>query len=596
MLMHKTSRKKKRRARESGQAAVFLVLAMGLFLIGSMGFVVDGTNLWFHRQSAQTAADAACTAGAMNMLSVAAGADTTDSNWIGTSFECSGSTSTGGGNVPNSGFAPCQYAAFNGYTSSGLQANKAGNDVSVTFPGSFASMPSCATGIPPSQLCTAEAIAATPYMQVNITDRVQTTFIGMLNGGHTVDVGAQAMCGLSNVLSPVPVLVLNPNLQKTMTANSNATLAVLNGPQKSIQVNSINTSAVHMPSGNIDLSGANGGEGGDFAVAARETRSDAGLPSTVNWVDPAGVISDPFASVPAPQQSALADCSGTNCIHYGDKTSNYGCPDLTDGCDIYSGGIYPSGITVQRGLNANGGQDSSVTGLAVFLPGTYYLGSNLFADSDSCLRPAYAVSHGATAAGDGSGGTMFYFSGNATLHITSNSGALKRPRTSGTKFNCATSAVPLSEAACAGSHLNLPPGITGFTGNVLLAPCTGPYGDPLGATDPASNQRGMLFFQDRDAQLANPPTWNDNGSFGLIGNVYFHYCNSTSSTGTGSGANCSPDAFTDVFNLGSGDDAYIVGNLVVDQLQLGQSNGNSPVTVSLNPNAQYHVLKASLLQ
>ncbi len=74
-------------ARESGQAAVFLVLAMGIFLIGGVGFVVDGANLWFHRQSAQTAADAACTAGAMDLLSTAAGASLPNaSDWIGKSF------------------------------------------------------------------------------------------------------------------------------------------------------------------------------------------------------------------------------------------------------------------------------------------------------------------------------------------------------------------------------------------------------------------------------------------------------------------------------------------------------------------------------
>jgi len=47
MLMRKTSRKKKRRAGERGQAAVFLVLAMGLFLIGSMGFVVMARTYGF---------------------------------------------------------------------------------------------------------------------------------------------------------------------------------------------------------------------------------------------------------------------------------------------------------------------------------------------------------------------------------------------------------------------------------------------------------------------------------------------------------------------------------------------------------------------
>ena len=606
MSMYHASRKKKRGARESGQAAVFLVLAMGLFLIGSMGFVVDGTNLWFHRQSAQTAADAACTAGAMNMLSVAAGANTPDPNWIGTSFECSGSTNSGGGSVPNSGFAPCQYAAFNGYTSSGLQANHAGNDVSVTFPGGFSSMPSCATGIPPSQLCTAEAIAATPYIQVNITDRVQTTFIGMLNGGHTVDVGAQAMCGLSNVLSAVPVVVLNPNVQQTMTANSNVTFAILNGPLKSIQVNSTDPNAVNTPSGTIDVSQANNGDGGELAVAAREAESAAGGTIIGKWADAAGVISDPFASVPAPAKPAT-DCSVPDaCVHYGNKSSGYGCQNPVDGCDIYSGGYYPNGIIVQRGVNVDGSTPSNATGLAVFLPGIYYLGGNLSAGTDSCLRPAYAVSNPGTAAGDGSGGTTFYFAGTATVRVTSASGALQIPPTSGAHFNCATSVVPRSEAACPGSLLNLPSTLNGtivqLTGNVLLGPCTGPngadgpYGDPLGATDPISRQRGMLFFQDRDAVPAVPAKWHASGSFALVGNLYFHYCDSTSSTGTGSGANCSPSAFTDVFTPGSGANAYIVGNVVVDQLQLGQSAGNSPIIVSLNPNAQYHVLKASLLQ
>ena len=594
MLMNRKSQKNKRRANDSGQAAVFLVLAMGLFLIGSMGFVVDGANLWFHRQSAQTAADAACTAGAMNMLSVAAGANPPNPNWIGTSsFQCSGSGS-GGGNTPNSGLVPCQYAALNGYTSSGLQANKAGTEVSVSFPASFGSMPACSDTSP---LCTAEDIAATPYMQVNVTDRVQTTFIGMLNGGHTVDVGAQAMCGLSNVLSALPVIVLNPNLQQTMAANSNATLTILNGPLKSIQVNSTNPDAVKTPSGTVDISQANSGNGGEFAVAAREAEADAGGTIIGKWVNAAGVMSDPFASVPAPQRSALTDCTVLSvCVHYGDKSSGYGCQNSVDGCDLYSGGYYPNGIVVQRGVNADGSTPSSATGLAVFLPGIYYLGGNLSAGTDSCLRPAYAVSNPGTAAGDGSGGTMFYFASTATLQVTSASGALQIPPTSGSHFNCASSVVPRSEVACAGSTLNVPTTITGFTGNVLLGPCTGAYGDPLGTADPTGEQRGMLFFQNRDVQPAVPPKWHASGSSAAVGNLYFHYCNSTSSTNAGSGANCSPTAFTDVFTPGSGANAFIIGNVVVDQMQLGQSAGNSPIVVSLNPSAQYHTLKASLLQ
>src|SRR5579859_3592013 len=53
---------------EEGQAMLFTVLALAIFLIGAMAFAIDMSNVWFNRQSAQTAADAACTAGAMDLL------------------------------------------------------------------------------------------------------------------------------------------------------------------------------------------------------------------------------------------------------------------------------------------------------------------------------------------------------------------------------------------------------------------------------------------------------------------------------------------------------------------------------------------------
>jgi hypothetical protein len=585
MLMRKTSRKNKCQPRESGQAAVFLVLAMGLFLIGSMGFVVDGANLWFHRQSAQTAADAACTSGAMNMLSVAAGAIPPDPNWIGTSlFQCSGSSGSGG-NVPNSGFAPCQYAAFNGYTSSGLQANHAGNDVSVTFPGSFSSMPTCSTGLPPSpSLCAADdrvkdfAIAATPYMQVNITDRVQTTFIGMLNGGHTVDVGAQAICGLSNVLSPVPVLVLNPSASNAMTGSS-FSLTVTNSAEKGVQVNSTEPGAVSV-SGPVNLTNSKGGLA-DFSVAARENVSDSGVTTlTGKWVSPAGVITDPFASVPPP--------SLPTAVGYHDPGT---CPAdlgiLPANCAHYHPGYYPTGIQLNGG---SAGPGSDV--IAVFEPGIYYLDGDFVANPNTCLRP--------DTTGSNTQGAVFYFHGTSTLTIHSSSGTAS----SGT-FNCATTPVPISALQCTTGSTNtllssLP--VAGLTGNVLLGPCEAPatdplhpYGDPLGSLDPAGEQRGIVFFHDRDSQPTSQLKWHVSGSSGLIGSVYFHYCDSTSSTGTGSGLNCNSSAFSDVFSPG-GANSYIVGALVVDQLQLGQPSGTSRITVSLNPYAQYYTLKASLLQ
>lgn len=578
MLMGKKSRNNKCGARESGQAAVFLVLAMGLFLIGSMGFVVDGANLWFHRQSAQTAADAACTAGAMNMLSVAAGANPPNPNWIDTSFQCSGSTSSGGGSIPNSGLVPCQYAALNGYTSSGLQTNKAGTDVSVSFPGSFASMPACSGS---STLCTAEGVAATPYMQVNVTDRVQTTFIGMLNGGHTIDVGAQAMCGLSNVLSQVPIVVLNPNapngLGMNNTLNISGSLSVL-GALKSIQVNSTDSNAVNGSSGAIELDNTTIGDAnGEVAVAGRESESSAGVSPSVKWVNVAGIVSDPFATVSAPRTQGLRDCTNiTDCVTYGARPGTLGCPAGVS-CDAYQAGYYPTFQTCPGAINGQaaicvekGQPNAAATGLAVFQPGTYYLGEDFYAEpTTSCLRSA-------TTGGDGSGGTMFYLAHVAVLDVAAGSGAA-----------CASSMPPvsLSGAECLNNNLSLP-SVT-VTGNVLLAPCTGKYGDPLGA----NSVRGMLLFQERDVPPQHSATWSGSttNSFALVGNIYLHNCLLDQSGD--SGANCDPNAFHETFNLGS--NGYIVGGIVVDQLQI---NSGANINVVLNPTPQYYTLKASLLQ
>ncbi len=82
------------------------------------------------------------------------------------------------------------------------------------------------------------------------------------------------------MLSTVPILVLNPNAPNsgaanTMTADSGSSLTVFGGSQKSIQVNSSDPAAVDLSSATVDLSQANGGNGGNFAVVTRESQSDA---------------------------------------------------------------------------------------------------------------------------------------------------------------------------------------------------------------------------------------------------------------------------------------------------------------------------------
>src|SRR5438874_3010853 len=114
-----------RRRAQSGQAMLFVVLGLGLFLVGAIAFAIDFSNLFFRRQAAQTAADAACTAGAMDLLVDATNGATSQGGFNPKSgaFTCAGSPST----------APCQYAALNGYNGSNATP---GNDVQVSFPGS----------------------------------------------------------------------------------------------------------------------------------------------------------------------------------------------------------------------------------------------------------------------------------------------------------------------------------------------------------------------------------------------------------------------------------------------------------------------------
>jgi uncharacterized membrane protein len=97
------------REHESGQAAILLLVILSVFLLGVVGFAVDLSNMWFQRQAAQSAADAACMAGAMDMLYVHNGSLASTPGFTpGTNGDCYTVSSS----------ALCQYAAFNAYTAS----------------------------------------------------------------------------------------------------------------------------------------------------------------------------------------------------------------------------------------------------------------------------------------------------------------------------------------------------------------------------------------------------------------------------------------------------------------------------------------------
>ena len=556
---------------EAGQAMIFVLLAMGLFLVGALAFAVDMGYLWFHRQAAQTAADAACTAGVMDMLATANG-NPSGGFTVGTPFKCSGTPGAG----------PCAYASLNGYNAPGVVAGKSGNEVSIKFPAAVSGVPAC-TGPTPPAVCSASGVVTSPFIQVNVDDRVSTFFAGLLTGLRTVDVGAQATCGLILSNAPIPLLILNPTANSSFSGNGKIDVAIVGGPQRSIQVNSSSATAVTISggSGTIDLTkGGPKQTGSDFGVTGSEAA--VGIfktGSTGQWVDPVSAISDPFNQLPAPTQPPAPvrplDLTALQCPSIPCVVANgvHGCPDTS--CYLYTAGNYPSGICVGKGSCT-----FKTFTTAIFDPGVYYLASDFTANSLSCLR----ASNGA---GDGSGGTMFYFNG-GTLNVNSNSGS-----SCPSAFNTTTGTGSLVNGVKCTPGSEIPSNLPAtLSGNVLLAPCTGTYGDPLLTKDPLGEQRGILFFQGRSVSGVQP-SWGGCGSFGLVGTMYFHYCNSTD--GTGKGTNCSQTAYNDTLSLQgcSGSTSYVVGDIITDKLSIG---GNPKIIMDLNPNALYYVLKATLLQ
>jgi Putative Flp pilus-assembly TadE/G-like len=565
MTSHRWS-KKSRKPDEAGQAILFVMLAMGLVLLGAVAFSVDMGNLWFHRQNAQSVADSACSAAAMDMLSGATGGGASGGFTPGSNFSCSGSP----------GAAPCVYAAKNmGFAPSTLTAGTPGYDVAFTFPGSLAGVPACTTGLGSPTVCDASDFTAHPYVQVNIDDRVRLSFAGLLSGSTTTDVGAQSTCGVVFSSSPIPILVLDPTRAGTLDLGGTGSvdkITIYGGPQRSLQVNSTNGGAISA-SGNPSVNLSQGGpnlSGSDVGVTGGPTSPNVNYNggSTGNWVAPTPAISDPFATLPVPFKPAA-----NGIITTGVPAGTNGCPAGAGTCKRYSPGYYPAGITVKNFT-------------AIFDPGLYYLDGDFVGDPNSCLRPSTLV-------GDGSGGTVFYFN-TGTLSIDSNSGSSKPngcTASVSTNVGTGTGQLQFGVKCTAASEVpaNLP---TTITGNLLMGPCTGPYGDPLGTDDPIGEQHGIVFFGNRSVAAA-APAWGGGGTAALLGSLYFHYCNSPD--GAGLGSNCPTTAFTDQMTLqgNPGSTSYIVGNIVTDQLQV---QGTPQIFMDLNPNALYYVIKASLLQ
>ena len=436
------SAKLNRQRHDAGQASILLVLMLSQFLLAVLAFAVDYTNIWFQRQQVQTAADAACQAGAMDIYELVSGNVLAEHGLytVGTGGTCSSYSSPGP--------IMCWYASKNGLNGYN------GGDASVAW-----SFPASVTGIttPPS------SVVSYPFLLVTVSLPVKTYFSTLpAAGASSQRVAASSTCGLTQIMQGAPIVVLNPTVSGALAYSGGASLTILGGPPRSIVVNSSSATAVDCESSGVidtrrggpNLSGSDVGVVGGPRTAPGPsggcygTNSNTGLTAGFSggtngsWISPSSPVADPFAAVPGASgmKSITPLTKSSNGYFIPAAAETDGCPDQSPtnyfgwgppnyplkGCKEYGPGYYPSGIS------------ESGSDVITFLPGVYYMdgdlaigGSDSFRMAKPCANSQGAVSGTTycsyltkTAGPNGYGGggpwtwhqtdgVMFYFHGTA---------------------------------------------------------------------------------------------------------------------------------------------------------------------------------------
>jgi Flp pilus assembly protein TadG len=324
---------------ETGQAAILLLVALSIFLLGAVGLAIDGANLYANWQMAQAAADAGAQAG---IMSVFYGTNTAGTHQFSTSsgFPCTSSDPT-----------PCYYAQTrNGF-------NTAADTVTVDFP----AIGDAAVG-------------------VNVSRRVSTTLLQFL-GPSAQTVTARGVAAIEDIPSAIPIIVTHLTLTGALSFNGNPTIAIVGGGRRSIQVNSsdaasIANNACSNATVDLHLAGPNG-NGADFGDLGGDGQSALTspcftfIPGVGHYIQPAGVIPDPLSGVAVPSSAGLVYNAPTTV-----PVGTNGCPSVsgTTQCTLFHPGLYTSGansLTVKDSTNNS-------NGVALFAPGLYYISSGGF--------------------------------------------------------------------------------------------------------------------------------------------------------------------------------------------------------------------------
>lgn len=284
-----------RPGRDSGQALVLVVVALGLFMFAALGLGIDGAQLYAHRQMAQAAADAAAQAA---IMSIVRGTNSTSTYPFSTaaSFTCT---------VPPAALdlrTPCVYAQYNGFGTST-------DTVIVSFP-------STVSGVTLSS-------GATPAVAVSV-QRVLTAGLIRFAGISTYSVIAKATAGILASVPTTCLYVLDPSAANAFTANNGASVTMNCG----IAINDNNADAATI-SGGATVTATAISIAGNYVVNNGGTVSPAPTTGT-------STVVDPFASVAGPTAGA---CNYTN------YSPGYGTW-------VLSPGTYCGGITINNGATA----------------------------------------------------------------------------------------------------------------------------------------------------------------------------------------------------------------------------------------------------
>jgi hypothetical protein len=275
---------------ESGQTLTVWLTAIMVMSSVLMGSAYDMSVAWVHKQWADTAAEAACTAGATDLL-YAANHSSTSTPVTAYNFLPSNGGTVSGDCATSSSNAMCYYAKLNGYASGGLTSNTPSNDVQWNLAKAPAN-----TSITPLTLSYANAPA--PYMSVAVTENVPVTFmgifahlLGMPNAWNTIQVAGHCNCGLEGTAttgSPQTIAInagiidrfgaFEPIAAVTCWSNSSCSMASspLTGPNNPVPPNTVVT---------VTASGTARGQGGESISGSVDMEVSCNGGSTWKSVD-----------------------------------------------------------------------------------------------------------------------------------------------------------------------------------------------------------------------------------------------------------------------------------------------------------------------